>query len=177
MFELICDPDRVVIGKDIDITFKITDEFNRKNYKGKYIYLLIRRNGTVDYFKTNLQRYDSGELFWTVGENEYKKAGTYLVEARMSLTTVQSSNSKTIACNTFIINKTPGIKEVEQNNITAIENSREEIKCYKKNEQNTALIETVKNKVTLNIKKDRQPEQEQKPPVYTGVMISKQKYV
>jgi len=95
----------------------------------------------------------------------------------MSQTSGQSTNSKTIACNTFIIDQKESIKYTEENNISAFKNEYEKIRCYKKNVPNDELIETVRNKVTLNIKKDRGPEKNTPYPVYTNVMIGKKKYV
>jgi hypothetical protein len=179
MFDLVCNPQRGIIGSEIDITFTINDEFNRKNYNGKYIYLAIRKNGSIEYFNTSVQRYNSNELFWTVSLHEYKINGTFLVEARVSPTATQSTNSKNISCNSFIIHKEASIKQIEENNISAIKNEQDKIKCFVKNVPNDALTETVRNKVTLNIKKDKVSNDDTnntKNVVYSNVMISKKKY-
>jgi hypothetical protein len=177
MFELICNPERSIIGKEINVTFTITDKFNQNNFKGKYIYLMVRKNGSTKYFNTSMQRYNSENLYWTIVYDEYKYDGTFLIEARMALTTVQSLNSKIIAFNSFIIYKEGVVKYTEEHNISSINNGKEEIKNYVKNEPNTKLTETVMNKVTLIFKKDKEIKIANDTNIHTGITISKKKYV
>ena len=97
----------------------------------------------------------------------------------MSLFNTQSTNSKSIVCSSFIINKEKSTQQIEEHNISAFKNNYDKIKDYKKNEPNNDLIETVKNKVTLNIKKDidnTNNDTNNNISIYSNVIISKKKY-
>lgn len=154
MFDLICDPDRVIIGDEVIITFKIGDEFNRKNYIGKYIYLSIRKNGSINIFDSYIQRYNGQDLIWSINEHEYESDGTFLVEVRSSQYSTQSLTSKVISSSSFIIEKKISDQFIMTNNITSIKNNQNQRKCHKYNTPYEQLEKTdsIINKVTLNIK-------------------------
>lgn len=182
MFELICEPERIIIGNEINIIFEINDNFNIKNYIGKYIYLSIRKNGTSYYFDSNTQRYNGQKLFWTINEYDYEMNGTFLVEARSSLHNIQSSKSNIISCSSFIVDKNISEQFIENNNITSIQNKQNLKKCYKYNtpHENLERTESVINKVTLNIKSLKISDHDKinkKIPVYINVAINKGKNV
>lgn len=182
MFELICDPERIIIGNEVDVVFKISDEFNRKNYVGKYIYLSTRKNGSSYSFDSNIQRYNGQDLFWTINKYDYEIDGTFLIEARTSAHNTQSSTSKIISSSSFIVDKKISEQFIEKNNITSIQNKQNQKKTHKYNtpHENLERTESVINKVTLNIKPlkiSKQDQIEEKVPVYTNVTISKGKNV
>ena len=176
MFELICEPDRIIVEEDLTITFRIDDNFNKKNYIGKYIYLYVRKSGTSFTFDTHIQRYNGEDLVWDINQHSYDMDGTFLVEARSSSVATQSSNSNTITCNTFIVNKKISEQFIEQNNITTIKNKQEQRKCYKYNTPNDKIekTESITSKVTLNIKpfKTGEKEKPKQEVIYSGVMIN-----
>lgn len=182
MFELICEPERIIIGGEIDVVFKITDEFNKKNYVGKYIYLTTKKNGTSNIFDSSIQRYNGQDLFWTINEYDYEINGTFQVEARVSLYNTQSSTSKIISFSLFIVDKKISEQFIESNNITSMKNSQYQKKCHKYNTPHDELerIESVTNKVTLNIRPQKISKQDQKQEikkVYINVAMNKGKNV
>ncbi len=182
MFDLICDPDRVITGDEVIVTFRITDEFNKKNYVGKYIYLSTRKNGSVNIFDSYIQRYNGQDLIWSINEHEYESDGTFLVEARSSQYSTQSSTSKVISSSSFIIDKKISDQSVMTNNITSIKNNQNQRKCHKYNTPHEKLEKTdsIINKVTLNIKPfkiSKEDQKEERKQVYTNVIIGKGKNV
>lgn len=182
MFELICNPDRIIIGGEIEVTFKVTDEFNRKNFIGQYVYLTFRKNGVIQSKNLNFQRYNGDNLFWTINEFNYVYTGTFLLEIKTSSITSQSKEDRTIACNTFIIEKTVPEKIVYENNISSIENKNEVSRYYPKNggrEIYDGKVNNLKtNKVTLNIQSNSDHVNENNNPIkYSNVIISKGKNV
>lgn len=182
MFDLICDPDRIIIGDEVIITFRINDEFNKKNYMGKYIYLSTRKNGSVNIFDSYIQRYNGQDLSWSINEHEYETDGTFLVEAYSSHYSIQSSTNKVISSSSFIIDKKISDQFIITNNITSIKNSQHQRKCHKYNTPHEQLekIDSIINKVTLNIKPfkiSKEDQKEKQKQIYTNVVIGKGKNV
>jgi len=104
------------------------------------------------------------------------------MEARVSLYNTQSSTSKIISCSSFIVDKKISEQFIENNNITSMKNSQNQKKCYKHNTPHDELerIESVTNKVTINIKPSRISKEDQKQEVlkvYTNVAMNKGKNV